>query len=330
MKKMISTLMLLGVSLFAQDSSLVPPSTTVAIMDIQVTGKNYVKTAGDEIETLLSAFLSMAEDVKVIERKKLDELLSEQATSEAGFTDENARIKAQKLYGVEYFVSGKLFGVGSKTYLTVNLVNSETSAKKTLMVKSSLRGNYGDLAEQAGEKLLLTFAELAMIPKPAKEKAPATLIKEATALMKLPRVAIYVSEEHVSQALPDPAAQFELIEIMRKAGLEVIEYKSSIKSDLFEDGVKEITANLKDVDVILLGEGVSEFALRRGELISCKARLELKALRKTDEKILALKSITASGVDVTETIAAKEALQNCSNKLAADFVIEMVKKWNAE
>ncbi len=298
----------------------------VSVLEVDVS-KKMNASAGEEIVELLNAFLSSNDDLRVVERKKIEKLFSEQATSEAGFMDEESRVEVQKLYGVKYFVTGKLFTVGSKMYLTTNVIDVETSEKKTFMMKTTSRSDYSSLAEAAGEKLLVTMLELDANQKPKKNANHAEILRDKYRGQTLPKVAVFIEEQHIAQAIIDPAAQTELMDIMKQAGFEVVEYKSSIKSDLFEEGIKDIIADLEDVDIIILGEAISQFALRRGELVSCKGRLELKALSKKGEKVLAIKSITAAGIDVTEAIAGKESLQNCANKLSVPFVTEMMKTW---
>ena len=240
-------------------------------------------SAAAEIEELLNAFLSTNDNLRV-ERKKLEDILKEQATSEAGFIDDESKVKVQKLYGVKYFVTAKLFSVGTKMYLTTNVIDVETSEKSTFIAKGSTRGNYSDLADVAGMKLVNKINELSKKVVVKKDVDPRDILKEKFKGKELPKVALYIEEQHIAQAVIDPAAQTELMDIMKQAGFEVKEYKSSIKSDLFEDGIKEVKADLKDIDIIIIGEGISQFALRRGELVSCKARLEIKALQKDNEK----------------------------------------------
>ena len=57
--------------------------------------------------------------------------------------------------------------------------------------------------------------------------------------------------------------------------------------------------------------------LRRGNLISCKARVEVKAQNRADGKILAVDREAAVVVDITEQTAAKTALQNAAAELAS-------------
>ncbi|EDM26662.1 hypothetical protein LNTAR_18485 [Lentisphaera araneosa HTCC2155] len=324
MKQLIMLFLLMPSLLFAYADKKV-----VSIINVDVSKKISASAAG-EIEELLNAFLSTNDQLLVVERKKIEDLLKEQASSEAGFMDEENRVKVQKLYGVKYFVTAKLFSVGTKMYLTTNVIDVETSEKSTLIAKGSTRGNYSDLADVAGMKLVNKINEMSKKVVVDKSADPRDVLKAKFKGQELPKVAVFIEEQHVAQAIIDPAAQTELMDIMKQAGFVVKEYKSSIKSDLFEDGIKEVKADLKDIDIIILGEGVSQFALRRGELVSCKARLEMKALQKDNEKVLAIKSISTSGVDVSEAIAGKEALQNAANKLAVDFLSEMMETWKGK
>jgi hypothetical protein len=53
--------------------------------------------------------------------------------------------------------------------------------------------------------------------------------------------------------------------------------------------------------VLLSGEGFSEFASRHGNLISVKARLELKAVDRQTARILAIDRQTSVAVDLDRT-----------------------------
>jgi hypothetical protein len=75
--------------------------------------------------------------------------------------------------------------------------------------------------------------------------------------------------------------------------------------------------SVEKADVEITGEAFSALGVRRGNLISCKARIELKAQSKTDGKILAVDRETNVAVDIAEQTAAKTALQNAAAELAA-------------
>jgi hypothetical protein len=77
--------------------------------------------------------------------------------------------------------------------------------------------------------------------------------------------------------------------------------------------------------VELVGEAFSELGMRKGNLISCKARVELKAIQKSTGKILAIDRQTSVAVDLSEQIAAKSALQKAAQVLAPRFLDTMIK-----
>ncbi len=63
------------------------------------------------------------------------------------------------------------------------------------------------------------------------------------------------------------------------------------------------------------GDG-TQFASRHGNLISVKARLELKAVDNKTSRVLAIDRQTSVTVDLTEQLAGKAALQEAAAQLA--------------
>ncbi len=85
---------------------------------------------------------------------------------------------------------------------------------------------------------------------------------------------------------------------------------------------------LQEADVVIVGEAFSEFALQKGDLVSCKARVELKAIDTASGEILAVDRETDAGVDVAESTAAKTAIQKASATLAERNIPLLVRSWN--
>src|SRR5439155_2244911 len=90
---------------------------------------------------------------------------------------------------------------------------------------------------------------------------------------------------------------------LQKAGFTVVDEKSQQKPDI------EIT-----------GEAFSTLGLRKGNLISCKARIEVKAHDLKARKLLVADRQTSVAVDIAEQTAAKSALQNAALDLAERLV----------
>jgi hypothetical protein len=112
-------------------------------------------------------------------------------------------------------------------------------------------------------------------------------------------VSVKISEQHFGQMVIDPAAQTELSLILQQCGFAVVDSGSTNKPD-----------------VEIAGEAISEFGMSKGNLKSCRARIEIKARDVASGKILDVDRQTSVAVDLAEHIAAKTALQNGTDELA--------------
>jgi hypothetical protein len=120
-------------------------------------------------------------------------------------------------------------------------------------------------------------------------------------------VKIDLPERHFGQPVIDPAAATELAFILQKAGFTIVDDKSDKKPDI------EIT-----------GQAFSAYGARKGNLISCTSRVEIKAQQRFDGKILTQDSQSSVGVDIAEQTAAKAALQNAADKLSERLLPKLV------
>jgi hypothetical protein len=130
-------------------------------------------------------------------------------------------------------------------------------------------------------------------------------ITKANAGKVLPTLSIRIQERHIGQATIDPAAETEFQMMAIKSGFTVVEPGAEAE-------------NL----IRVVGEGFSEFAHRRGNLISVKARVELKALD-ANGKVIAVDRQTRVAVDLSEQMAGKKALQDAAADLAERMLKEL-------
>jgi hypothetical protein len=65
--------------------------------------------------------------------------------------------------------------------------------------------------------------------------------------------------------------------------------------------------------------------MQKGNLISCKSRIEIKARDIASGNILVVDRQTSVGVDIAEQTAAKTALQNAANALAERLLPKLAK-----
>ena len=315
--QIILCLIILVSSTVAEDS--------LAVINFKV--NNLDPSIGEEVADLVSAILSSVGSVQIVERTYIKKLFEEQEIGQQGLTTQETAAQVQKIFGAKFFVHGKLFPVGKKLYLSASLVSSETSLKKTILVKEPISDDYVSLAEQAAMKIVEVYLESGRSMKPTAEVSAISEIKETLKHFNLPSIAIHISEKHISQEIPDPAVQTEFVFILQSLGAEVAEYKETVKSGLLAKGKKDVILPLDNFDVLITGEAFSTFGGRRGNLISCKARVELKAKDVKSGKLLCIGRDSLAGVDVSEPLAAKKSLQLTAEKLARSFIPQMVKTW---
>jgi hypothetical protein len=77
--------------------------------------------------------------------------------------------------------------------------------------------------------------------------------------------------------------------------------------------------------VEITGEAFSAIGLRKGNLVSCKSRVEVKVHDVSARKLITVERETSVAVDVAEQPAAKTALQNAAAELAERLLPKLVK-----
>ena len=78
-------------------------------------------------------------------------------------------------------------------------------------------------------------------------------------------------------------------------------------------------------DVVITGEAFSEAAGRRGGLVSCRARVEIKISDKAQKDKLQVDRQTSVAVDLAENVAGKSALQSAGSQLSDRLVASLAK-----
>jgi hypothetical protein len=273
---------------------------TVAVFDFQTAGEKLAHK-GTEAALLLGTQLSTAPDLMLVERQELEKALGEQELGLSGTVSPETAAKVGALTGAKVLITGRVFEAGAKNYLVVKIIGTETSRvfgeAATFNDPATLDKAVAELAPKIAAIIKAQAAALvAKIEDPA---AHLERLKKLIAGRKLPSVVVSIREQHLSRPLIDPAVETELKLTLQQLGFEVIDPKASPKI----------------ADVTVTGEAFSEAAGRRGALISCRSRLELKAVRNADRKLLLTDRQTDVAVDLAENIAAKSALENAARKL---------------
>ena len=118
--------------------------------------------------------------------------------------------------------------------------------------------------------------------------------------------------------------------VFKEAGFQIIEVKRKYVSRwaraFHKDPDKPIPGDFAGVDIVITGEGFSEFGARIGGLVSCAARLEVQATERDSLKVIVSEQTTRRAVDLSETIAAKTALQVAGHELAIKLIEKVARQ----
>jgi hypothetical protein len=299
MKKYI-TLILTVTLLAGAGAHAAPPVYSVAVFDFESKDEN-VRGQGGKIATLINADLSADPQIVTVEREELAKVVGEQEMGLSGNVSPDSAAKVGQLTGAKVLVTGRVFKADDDLIIVAKIIGVETSRVYGEIVKGRGSASMSDLADELAKKISKAVTEKGDTLVARMENREDRMKKIIDSLKggKRPTVSVNIAERHFGQAVIDPAAQTELSAILQKAGFTVVDDKSD-----------------KRPDVEITGEAFSAFGLRKGNLISCRSRIELKVQERLTGKILLVDRQTSVAVDIAEQIAAKLALQNAAEELA--------------
>ena len=236
-------------------------------------------------------------------------MLGEQELGLSGTVSPDTAAKVGHLTGAKVLVTGRVFKADKELILVAKIIGTETSRVYGELVKGTTAASITDLSGDLAKKIATTVVEKGdtLVAKVESREDRIARIKKSLQQGKLPAVSVKIGERHFGQPVIDPAAETELGLILKECGFTLVDDKSPQKADI------EIT-----------GDAFSAFGLRKGNLISCKARVELKAQKRTGE-ILAVDRQTSVAVDIAEQTAAKTALQQAAAELAERLAPKLAK-----
>ncbi len=143
-----------------------------------------------------------------------------------------------------------------------------------------------------------------------------------------PKVMVIIPEYHIQSPIPDPAGETEVIRKLLEAGFKVVDPSvyATIRSGVkFKEAVRDPMAAVAlgrefGADIVIFGEGFSQRASIEGKTVTCRARVEAKAVRTDNAEILATNGMQAGAQDLAESTGAKAALRNAASLLADYFL----------
>lgn len=289
-----------------------PPVYPMALFTFQERGTG-ARDVGGKVGDLLYAKLGARAELHLVDREDLKKTLAEQELNLSGAVKTAEATKIGQLTGAKLLLTGTVVHVDKQLVLIAKIIGTETSRVVTTSVEGKVSDELSPLVDKLADKVAETIKEHAqqLVAKEIKKIDRVATLKELLKKSKKPVVMITVKERHIGQVTIDPAAQTELSLLCKETGFEVIDAE---------------TAAAGKADVIISGEGMSEFAVRYGNLVSVKARVEVKAVERKTGRVLAADRQTAVVVDLTEQLAGKAALQQAAAVLGERLLPKLVKE----
>jgi len=287
----------------------VPDVLTVAVFDFESKDEG-VRDLGPKIATLVNANLSASPDLIMVERAELEKVLGEQEMSLSGTVSAESAAKVGQLTGAKVLVTGRVFTADNQTIIVAKVIGTETSRVYGEMVQGGSAVPITELSASLAKKIAADVSTRSdtLIAKVESRDDKIARIKKTLGDKKLPVVSVKIPEHHYGRFIIDPAAQTEFALILQQCGFTVVDENSTNKAAV------EIT-----------GEAFSAYGMQKGNLISCKSRIELKARNVASGDILTVDRQTSVGVDVAEQTAAKTALENAADVLVERVIPKLVK-----
>lgn len=284
---------------------------TVAVFDFTSRDES-TRDLGPTISTLLTALLSAEADLILLERAELDKALGEQELGLSGTVAADTAARVGTLTGAKVLVTGSVFKADKSILAVAKVIGTETGRVYGLTAKMNASGgDITDLAQDLATKIGPTINEKSetLIAKVEPREERIKRLVAAARPAGSTSISVVIPEQHFGSPVVDPAAQTQLLSLFQEAGFEIVDAKSTKKADI------EVT-----------GEAFSAFALRKGNLQACKARVELIARTRADGKILFTGSQTSVAADITEQTAAKTALENAALDIAERLISKVAGK----
>jgi curli biogenesis system outer membrane secretion channel CsgG len=146
----------------------------------------------------------------------------------------------------------------------------------------------------------------------------------------IPKIMVILPEFHITQRIPDPAGETEIIRKLVEAGFPVVDaamYASLRGSAKFDEAAKNPAKAISlgkefGADIVIYGEAFSQrTGVQNNTQVSCRARVEVRAVKTSDATIIAANGLEAGALDNAEFVAAKSALRSAA-MLVSDYLLE--------
>jgi len=300
----------------ADDAEVELVEYPIAILPFRERGKE-VENMGGQVADLVFAKLVVDPGLFLVEREDLDKVLTEAELNLSGIVNPKEAIAIGQLTGARLIVTGSVFQVENKVYCVAKIIGTETSRVVGASVNEAAGSGLDGISNRLGDEIILSIrkSSSSLVARPVKKSDRIAALNDELGDAKRPTVFISVEERHVGQPAIDPAAETELMLFCKETGFEVIDPDQG---------------SSQQAKYLIQGEGMSEFAGRRGNLASVKARLEIKVVDRATGNVIAADRQTRVAVDLVEQIAGKQALQEAAADIAERLLPKLVNAGGAQ
>jgi TolB-like protein len=288
---------------------IVYPAALFAFEERGAGAKDY----GPKVADLLFARLAVKPELYLVDRADLKKIQGELELGLSGVVKTGEAAKVGQLTGAKLLISGSVIVADKRIYLVGKIVGTETSRLLAASVEGKATDELAPLVSKLADQIAAQVRDQGdkLVARHATRADRLANLKRVLKKGPRPTVMVVVSERHIGAIRIDPAAQTEIMHLCKETGFPVEDPDTGLRAR---------------ADVLLLGEAVSELATRNGGLVSVKARVELRAVDRKTDKVLASDRQTSIVVDLSEQIAGKAAIAEAAGILAERMLPKLVKE----
>lgn len=291
---LILLLAIFAIPAMADDPPQASP-LSAAVLNFDTSGDK-LDGIGSDAAQLLAAKLTASPDLMLVERQQIDKLFGELELGQGGVITPGTEAKAGEMLGAQILITGRVFEAGGTYYAVAKVIGVETSRVFGEVATFQSTGDIGTAMDQLAGKIsdLVKKDPGVFVAKVETDDEFLKRLAKLTDGKPLPKLAIVLTEQHLSRPVIDPAAYTEFARLYQALGGEVVSDPAA-------------------ADVVISGEAFSERGMQRGGLVACRARVEI-AIQRKGQTILNDRA-TAASIGLGEHVSAKEALEKAARKL---------------